>query len=105
EALTSASNCAVFVEGSVIALAATANDVDGTNLVVKFLAGTNLLAQFTNGPYSFNWSNVVVGVYALTTLATDSDGASKTSAVVNVTVSTNLLPTVTITTPTNGSGY
>jgi hypothetical protein len=43
----------------VISLASMANDVDGTNLVVKFLSGTNLLAQFTNGPYSFIWSNAV----------------------------------------------
>src|SRR5205823_10386344 len=43
--------------------------------------------------------------YYLTAYATDSDEASKTSAVVNVTVSTNRFPTATITTPTNGSSY
>jgi hypothetical protein len=57
--LTSPTNNAVFIEGDVIALAATASDLDGTNLVVQFLAGTNVLFQITNGPYTFNWSNAV----------------------------------------------
>src|SRR5436190_5670156 len=40
--LTSPTNGATFIEGDVITLAGTASDVDGTNLVVKFMAGTNL---------------------------------------------------------------
>jgi hypothetical protein len=92
-------NGAVFIEGDVVALAATANDVDGTNLVVKFLAGTNLLRQFTNGPYTFSWTNAVIGAYALSAFVTDSDGATNGSAVVAVTVVSNQPPQIQITSP------
>jgi hypothetical protein len=77
--LTSPTNNAVFIEGDVIALAATASDLDGTNLVVQFLAGTNVLFQITNGPYTFNWSNAVAGNYAIAATATDTNGAVTTA--------------------------
>jgi hypothetical protein len=51
-ALTSPTNGAVFIEGDLIVLSGAAGDVDGTSLVVKFFSDTNLLAQFTNGPYT-----------------------------------------------------
>src|SRR5204863_17428 len=63
------------------------------------------LAQFTNGPYSFGWSNVAAGAYVLTASATDNDGATTLSSAVNVTVNTNQFPAVTITAPTNGAAY
>jgi hypothetical protein len=104
-ALTLPTNSAVFIVGDIIPLAATAGDVDGTIASVQFFAGTNIVASVTNAPYQFAWSNLVAGSYALTALATDDNGATTTSAVVNVTVNTNQFPQATITTPTNNSSY
>ena len=66
----SPTNGEVFIEGDMIPLIAIAGDVDGTNVLAEFLVGTNSLAQFTNAPYEFTWSNVVAGEYALTATTT-----------------------------------
>src|SRR6185295_707022 len=79
-ALTSPTNGSVFIEGDVIPLSATAGDVDGTNVLVEFLAGTNRLAALTNEPYTFNWSNALAGAYALTARTVDNDNATNTSS-------------------------
>jgi endoglucanase len=44
------------------------------------------LGTDTSSPYSFTWSNVGAGSYALTARATDNAGATTTSATVNITV-------------------
>src|SRR6202022_15202 len=50
----------------------------------------------TTSPYTFTWSNVAAGSYALTAVATDNAGAVTTSAAVTVTVSS---PTTTLPAP------
>jgi hypothetical protein len=47
----------------------------------------------------------MAGDHALTATATDNDGATTTSAVVNLTFNTNQFPQVTIATPTNGQSF
>src|SRR5947209_3017387 len=82
--LTAPANNAVFNTGSTIALAATAADSDGTISKVEFFRGATLIGSDTTSPYSFNWTNVATGAYALTAKATDSNGAVTTSADVNI---------------------
>jgi hypothetical protein len=69
-----------------IVINATAADNNGTVTQVAFYNGTTLLGTDTSSPYSFTWSNVGAGSYALTARATDNAGATTTSATVNITV-------------------
>ena len=69
-----------------------------------------LLTNITQGsPFFLDWSNVPTGSYALTAVATDNQGYTATSPVVNITV-TNVPPPVSkpaayIYSPTNGESY
>jgi RHS repeat-associated protein len=84
--LTSPANGASFTTPATISLAANAADQDGSIARVDFFQGTTAIGTATSAPYTFNWTNVAQGSYALTAVATDNDGAMTTSAVVNVTV-------------------
>jgi RHS repeat-associated protein len=60
-----------------------------------------LLGTSTAAPYSFNWTNVPQGSYALTAVATDDRGVATSSAPVVITVNTP--PAVSITAPVDGA--
>src|ERR1035441_5716398 len=85
---------------------------------VEFFAGTNVLGVVTNSPgllswgdvcrlpvayFCLTWTNVPPGAYALTATAKDLAGKSVTSAVVDISVVTNLPPHVVITKPYDGA--
>ena len=53
-----------------ISLSATAADSDGSVAKVEFYNGAALLATVTQAPYSFNWTGVAAGTYAITARAT-----------------------------------
>jgi hypothetical protein len=72
-----------------ITINASAADTDGTVAKVEFYQGTTKLGEDTSSPYSFVWSNVPAGSYALTSKATDNSGATGTSSVVSITVTTS----------------
>ncbi|MDB5272924.1 MAG: C-terminal target protein, partial [Chitinophagaceae bacterium] len=101
--ISSPANNASFTAPASITIAANAADADGTVSKVDFYNGTTLLGTDASSPYSFAWTNVAAGSYALTVIATDNAGASTTSAAVNVTVTTvvvvNQAPTVNLTSP------
>ncbi|MFM7024329.1 MAG: discoidin domain-containing protein [Flavobacteriales bacterium] len=84
--LTSPSNNAVFTSPAAISIAANAADADGTVSKVDFYNGATLLGTDNTAPYTFTWSNVGTGTYAITAKATDNSNAETTSAAVNVTV-------------------
>src|SRR6266542_2426362 len=84
--LTSPTNGSTFTSPTNIVLTATASDTDGTVSRVDFYAWNIWIGSSSVSPYSVTWSNVAVGAYALTTVATDNDGLSATSSVVNITV-------------------
>ena len=69
-----------------ISISATAGDVDGLITRVDFLAGTQLVGSDTASPFSATWSNVPTGMYSLTAVATDNEGATTPSAPITVTV-------------------
>lgn len=95
-----------FVAPATIPLLAQARDFDGSIAQVTFLAVTNgvtnSIGVVTNsiptgrnrGLYSLNWTNVPVGSYAVTAVATDNQGANATSAPVHLVVTATALPTV-----------
>jgi hypothetical protein len=75
----------VFSNHANITLTAFASDSDGTIARVAFYNGTNSLGM-TGGPYTLTWSNVQMGSYSLTAVATDNEGASTVSAPVHLVV-------------------
>lgn len=84
--ITSPANNAAFTAPASIAINVTSADADGTISYVTFYNGTTLLSTDSTAPYSYSWTNVAAGNYAITAKATDNGGASTTSAVVNVVV-------------------
>lgn len=100
--LTAPANGAFFNPGSTITLTATASDTDGTISKVEFFrGGTTLIGSDTTAPYSFAWTNVAAGSYAVTARATDSNGAVTTSLALAIFV--DAAPTVSITSPAGGA--
>jgi chitodextrinase len=105
--LTAPANGATYTAPATIALNATASDSDGTIARVDFYQGTTLVGSDTASPFSVTWSNVPVGSYSLTAVATDDDGAATTSAARAITVNAppNQPPAVSLTAPANGATY
>jgi len=85
-AITNPVNNAVFIGPTNIALSASASDSDGTVAEVDFFQGTNKLGTAVSSPYSITWSNVAVGTYNVTAVATDNNGGTNTSAAIHITV-------------------
>ena len=88
-----------------VPLAASASDTDGTIVKVEFFAGTTLIGSATTSPYTAAWSGVAAGAYSITARATDNAGGVSTSAAATITVATNAIPTVTLTSPARGDRY
>ena len=84
--LTSPANNASATAPASITLSANAADSDGTVAKVDFYQGTTLLNSDTSSPYSYAWTGVAAGTYAITAKATDNSGNVTTSAAVSVTV-------------------
>jgi len=81
--LTAPANNATILS-TTVALAANAADTDGTVSKVEFFNGATKLGEDLTSPYTYNWTSVAPGNYTLTAVATDYDGATTTSAPVNV---------------------
>jgi subtilisin family serine protease len=81
---------------------ATAVDADGTVAQVTFFDGTALIGIASAPPYRVTWTNAPVGNHAVTAVATDNDGATTTSAAVNVRVLPGLVPFGGISAPIPG---
>jgi RHS repeat-associated protein len=102
--LTAPASGAVFQAGASIALSASATPTNSSRPIVKvefFRGGTTLIGSDTTSPYSFTWTNVPAGSYTITAKATDSSGATATSA--SRTIKVNAPPTVSLTGPANGA--
>ena len=105
--LTSPAAGSTFTAPASVTVAATASDADGTVIRVDFYQGSTQIGSDTSSPYSYTWTNVAAGSYQVTAVARDDDGATRTSAAANVTVTTvpNQLPTVSITSPIAGQSF
>jgi regulation of enolase protein 1 (concanavalin A-like superfamily) len=91
-ALTSPTTGASFSAPASISLTATASDPEGRLSHVNFYAGTTQLASDTTAPYSFTWSSVPAGTYAVKAVAYDTDGGTASSTVATVTVTGSTPP-------------
>jgi hypothetical protein len=106
--LTSPVNGASFTAPASIVLSATASDSDGSISKVEFYNGTTKLGTSTASPYTYTWTGVAAGSYSVKAVAYDNSGASTTSTPAVVTVAaaaTNKAPTVSLTSPANGTRF
>ena len=84
--IASPSNNASFQQPAAISISANAFDAEGPVTNVEFFVGAVSLGADAAPPFSVIWSNGAVGSYSLTAVATDRDGLTATSSVVNVTI-------------------
>jgi len=84
--LTSPSSDAAFKAPANIPLAVQLADTDGSIANVEYFYGTTLITSLSAPPYSFVWTEVPQGTYALAARVTDNLGGVMTSVAVNVTV-------------------
>ena len=84
--LTSPANGATFEAGSILTLAATASDPDGSVSRVDFLANGTQVGSDDAAPFTVQWGGVAAGSYTLTAVATDNLGATKTSTPITISV-------------------
>jgi chitinase len=105
-AITSPANGASYTAPAAITIAAAPASDAGISQV-QFFANGAPVGSATAAPYSINWSNVAAGSYTVTATAIDNAGASVASAPVTITVTTatDIPPTVSILSPTNGSKF
>jgi hypothetical protein len=113
---------ALVLGPSNVQVCASSFDPDGSVLTVQLFENGKSLGVVTNpGPilitnkhgvfpiqqtsYCLTWSNVALGTYTLTAIATDNGGAMTTSAPVQFSVVSNLPPVVGIVQPYNGAGF
>ncbi len=88
-AITTPANNATFNAPWTGSINATASDTDDAVSSVRFFAGGTLLGTVTNPPMNLSLRvNLAAGNYVLTAVATDSRGASRTSAGVTIHVVT-----------------
>jgi hypothetical protein len=87
-----------------ITITAEASDPGANIQSVSFFADDDFLGRVTNAPYTLTWTNSRPGRYLLFARALDNLGQSALSPLVSITVS-DILPKVTITTPTNGENF
>jgi glucose/arabinose dehydrogenase/regulation of enolase protein 1 (concanavalin A-like superfamily) len=85
-AITGPANGAVFTAPATITVSAAASDPGATVTRVDYYNGAALIGSSTAAPYSYTWSGVPAGVYALTAQATDNLGAVFASSPVSVAV-------------------
>jgi hypothetical protein len=98
-------NGASYAAPATITLAASASEANGSIAKVEFYQGASLIGTATQAPYTVTWSNVTIGNYTLTAVATDGFGTTVTSNAASVSVRNNVPPTVSLVSPTNGAAY
>jgi hypothetical protein len=97
------------VSGGSVSVAATASDDVGVAGVQFKLDGANLGGEDTTSPYGLAWNSTTAtnGTHALTAVARDAAGNTRTSTTVNVTVANTppdtIAPDVTLTAPSDGA--
>ncbi|HEY1141539.1 MAG TPA: Ig-like domain-containing protein, partial [Lysobacter sp.] len=84
-----------------VTLTANASDSDGSVSKVEFYRDGVLITTDSAAPFSYVWSGIAAGQYAITAKAYDDRGATSTTAATNLII--NGLPSGSITYPTSGA--
>ena len=77
-------------EGGSVTLTATAADSDGTIASVEFKRNGTIVKTDTSSPYNYSYDSATIGTHSFLAVATDNDGATKTSNTVTVAVKAKL---------------
>ncbi len=101
-ALTSPEEGETITLPGFVDFAADASDLDGSIAVVQFFRDGILVGSDTTAPFSFFWP-APQGDYVLTAVAEDDRGSRTTSSPVSIVVSNSAPPSVTLTSPSDGS--
>lgn len=96
--ITNPADGSVFTQGTPITLSADASDPDGPSLVVEYFDGATSIGTASLIPFVVSWSGATPGPHSIRAVATDSLGASTSSAPVSILVVTD----TTTTKPQNG---
>ncbi|TQV84949.1 Ig-like domain-containing protein [Aliikangiella coralliicola] len=95
-----------YAAGDSVVISADASDRDGNVESVEFFVAGSSVAKINSAPYSYEWTASGDGSIEIRTVATDDAGAqASASVVVNVGDTTNVPPTITLTSPSNGSQF
>jgi len=91
-ALTGPANGATYTAPAAITLNASYSVSNANLSKIEFFDGSTLIGQILTptAPYTFSWQNVPVGTYSLTAKATATGGWTRTSAPINVTVTSGV---------------
>lgn len=101
-AITSPASGVTLPFNQPIAIAADANDTDGTVRRLEFFVDGEFLAADVSAPFELNWTHAPAGPHVLTATAYDDRLGIVSSAPILITVS-NAAPAVTLTAPTEGT--
>jgi RHS repeat-associated protein len=111
--LTSPANGSIYTAPATVTFSAAANNLNGKLSRIDFYSGTNALclsdiASFATSAITATCtpSSFAIGTYEITVKVTDNLGAVTTTGVTTITVqTTNILPTVSITSPAANSNF
>ena len=95
--ITSPSTGTIFSAPAEITITTDARDQDGTVQKVEFFNGNTKIGEETQAPFTFVWTDVPAGSYALGVKATDNSGNVTMTTGIDIIV--NQLPTVSLTSP------
>ena len=75
-----------FLAGDTVSILADALDTDGSIAKVEFYNGTTKLGEASMPPYRYDWTGALTGNYSLYARAVDNEGATASSASVQINV-------------------
>ncbi len=101
--LTGPADGSTYTAPGLITINAAANDSDGRIDKVEFFQAATKLAEDNQAPFSFIWSEVPIGTYQLSAIATDNLGGRATSSVATVFVTLSTAPTAASVSPPAGT--
>lgn len=101
--ITSPLNNASVNEPGSFSITATATDAETSVTKVEFFNGTTKLGEDVTSPYTYNWTTIGDGTYAITAKATNLVNGTATSSV--ITVKVNKAPVVSITAPAGNAQF
>lgn len=104
--VTAPVNSASFITGDLVPITVSAAVYNGPSVfLVEFFANGIKRGDDSSPPYQLNWTPSVAGTYSLTAVVTDNNFGKDTSSVVIITVTNNVAPTVSITSPPNDTVF
>ncbi|MCX7009926.1 MAG: Ig-like domain-containing protein [Kiritimatiellaeota bacterium] len=99
--LTSPADGATLTNGTITVSASVVSN-DHSIAAVRFYAGLTLLGVDTTEPYTFDWTGMTNGTYALTAKAV-YDGVNLVSSLASTVTVTHVSPVIALSSPTNGT--